>query len=165
MFVRIPIGFEQAAPAKIASELDHLLAWRRALGKGRRVGNTQQYGSDLGADHIALVERLGNDRETAPFRGHIEGQAALRAHLLGEIVAIARSPFVLAVPARSREHWNSADESAVLIAEDAAASARRQMKLMDQMSCPSISRLEHIMNRLEGPALFLKNRTKILQRI
>jgi hypothetical protein len=44
---------------------------------------------------------------------------------LREIVAVARPPFVLAVPTRSREQWNSADESAALVVENAAASARR----------------------------------------
>jgi hypothetical protein len=48
---------------------------------------------------------------------------------LGEIVTIARSPFVPAVPARSSEQWNGADESAALIAEDAAVFARRYEKI------------------------------------
>jgi hypothetical protein len=63
---------------------------------------------------------------------------------LGEIVAIARLPFVLAVPARSSEHWDSADESAALIAKDAAFAARRQTKFMDQVSRPFYSGKENI---------------------
>ena len=85
----------------------------------------QQHGGDLGAGHIAFAKRLGDYSETAPLRRHIDGQAILRAHLLGEIVAIARPPFVFAVPARASEHWNSADEGAALIAENAAVQTRR----------------------------------------
>ena len=129
---------------KIASKLDHLPARRAALGKGGRIGDAKQQGGDLGADHIAFVERLGDDCKAAPLRRHVDGQAVLRAHLSREIGAIARAPFVLAVPARSNEHGNSADESAVLIAEDAALSARRQTKFVDQVSRPLYPRGENI---------------------
>jgi hypothetical protein len=129
---------------KIAGELDHVLARRGALGKGRWIGDAAKYGRYLGADEIAFVERLGDDGEAGPLRRHIDGEAVLRAHLSGEIVAIARPPFVFAVPARSREHWNGADECAFLAAREAAASTRREMKLMKQISCPQKSESRNI---------------------
>jgi hypothetical protein len=110
---------------KLASELDHLLTRRRALGKGRWIGHAKQQSRDLGARHVAVIERIGDRPETARLRGHIDRQAVLRAHLLGENVAIARAPFVPAVLVRPHKHRDSANESAALIAGDAAFAERR----------------------------------------
>jgi hypothetical protein len=90
----------------------------------------------------------------------------LRAHVFGEFVAIARAPFVFAVAAGSREQWNSADESAALVAEDAAISSRCQTKFVDQGSRPpSRQELEHNKNKPGCPALSYEKQNQGSRRI
>jgi len=118
----IPI-LEQPAGEELRRQLDGT-ARRRALGKSRRVGKTEQHGGDRRQRSVIAPERASHRRQPALFAGEIDLQAVERPQLGFNFVAWPDFP---ASRRRSAKQRRRADVEAVRAATHAVRAETKEM--------------------------------------
>ena len=115
----VPIRLEQAAGPQLFRQSNNLCCRLRALRQRRWIGNLQMQRGDLGMNHIAAAQRLGDCRQSSRLRTQIHWQTITLAEIAIEIVHRPRLEFFQACATLTRlDKRQRADEYTLFIARE-----------------------------------------------